>query len=109
MKAKPLFILIVMVALFTAILSAACQSTGATAVSQEEKIATACTATASGLDAVTAAFLAGRVKRDVLVSALAIKKSTNPWCQPVATSLSLSDFDKLSRAALELSALGSTK
>lgn len=71
---------------------------------QHQKIGAACETAASGLEAITAAKVAGKVSQGDLVKAIAVYKTTVPFCEPVAESLSSADYSALLRAAATLAA-----
>ena len=71
---------------------------------QQQKIGAACETAASGLEAVTAAKVAGRATKAQLDDAIRVYRPTAAFCQPVATSLSSVNYSALLLAAATLTA-----
>lgn len=96
MKLKHVIQVLALAALFTIGLA------GAACTKQKSNIAIACESSATALDALTAAKIAGRISDAKLREAVVIYRSTIPYCQPVAESLNISDYGRLATAAAEL-------
>lgn len=77
--------------------------------SEHQKIAAACETSAAAADAIASAKAAGRVTQAQAAQALAIYKTTVPFCEPAPVgSLSSVDFAALLAAAAELTTTAGT-